>query len=235
MTMTSTTHSSHPLDNVIWSALTSRHNSLAIGDDLARRYPAEIAPFGAMAEVSATGFEALTRLTALDDRVALFTLEGVTPPSHFAIERKKSIDQMVGAATRRTVDTASMVRLGADDVPEMMALVELAQPGPFAAKTYRLGTYLGIRVDGRLAAMAGERMRLDGFTEISAVCTHPDFRGRGYPSELIGALSNAILDRGEQPFLHVFDDNLAASALYRKLGFTLREVIELTVLHRAVA
>jgi predicted GNAT family acetyltransferase len=116
----------------------------------------------------------------------------------------------------------------------MMALVEMAQPGPFAAGTYRLGTYLGIRVDGRLAAMAGERMRLDGYTEISAVCTHPDFRGRGYPSELIGALSNAILDRGELPFLHVFDDNLAASALYRKLGFTLRETIELTVLHRAV-
>jgi len=114
----------------------------------------------------------------------------------------------------------------------MMHLVELTKPGPFAARTIALGSYIGIRQGGQLVAMAGERMRFDGFTEISAVCTHPDHRGRGHAFFLVGTLMRSILERGETPFLHIYSDNTSAAALYRKLGFTYRRSIAVTVLKR---
>lgn len=222
----------HPLDNVIWSALASQQRALATGDDLARRFPADTAPFGAMAELSDAAFASMTRITVPDDIVALFTLVKVAPPAQFVVEREAPINLMIGPATRRDIDTTGMITLSADDVPDMMALVDLTQPGPFAAKTYRLGTYLGIRLDGKLIAMAGERLHLDGYTEVSAVCVHPDYRGRGLPAALIGAITNGIVARGETPILHVFESNHAASALYKKLGFTTRVASQLTVLKR---
>jgi predicted GNAT family acetyltransferase len=118
------------------------------------------------------------------------------------------------------------------DVPEMMQLVELTKPGPFLPRTIELGSYIGIRSDGRLIAMAGERMRFPGFTEISAVCTHPDRRGRGHSTSLVHIMMRAILDRGETPFLHVFKENTRAAALYDKLGFVRRRSLAVTVLKR---
>lgn len=222
----------HPLNNVIWSALTSRQASLAIGEETALRFPADIAPFAAMPSISPDGFDALTRMTQPGERVAFFTPEKFVPPSHFVIERDEPLDQMVGLAVQKPVNMDDVITLGADDVPDMLALVALTQPGPFAARTYRMGKYLGIRIDGQLVAMAGERMNLDGYTEISAVCTHPDFRGRGFPARLVMAVSNGIVGRGDTPFLHVLPDNLAASSLYRKLGFEVRRTAQLTVLVR---
>jgi len=229
-----TNTSAHALDNVIWSALTSKHSSIAQGDALARRYPVEIARFAAMRDTSAASFESLTRLPLIPgDQLALFTVDELVgelaPPDQFEIVLKKTLEQMVGPTTRRLVDRSLIVPLGAADADEMMALVELTKPGPFAIRTHELGSYLGIRDNGKLVAMVGERMRLDGYTEISAVCAHPDYRGRGYPHTLIAALSNAILERGEVPFLHVFSDNQSAIALYEKLGFTFRKTLQLTV------
>jgi predicted GNAT family acetyltransferase len=123
--------------------------------------------------------------------------------------------------------------LGAADVSAMLELTALTKPGPFFARTYELGQYFGIRDGDRLAAMAGERMRLDGFTEISAVCVHPDHRGKGYARLLIRALIKAIADRGETPFLHVFVSNLNAIALYERLGFAGRATLQVTMLQRA--
>jgi predicted GNAT family acetyltransferase len=114
----------------------------------------------------------------------------------------------------------------------MMHLVELTKPGPFAARTIALGSYIGIRDGGQLVAMAGERLRFDGFTEISGVCSHPDHRRRGYPSLLVSTLMRQILDRGDTPFLHIFNDNTTAAALYRKLGFSPRRSFTVTVLRR---
>jgi ribosomal protein S18 acetylase RimI-like enzyme len=108
----------------------------------------------------------------------------------------------------------------------------LTKPGPFAQRTIVLGSYVGIRSGDQLVAMAGERMRFDGFTEISAVCTHPDHRGRGHAVLLVSALMRSILARGETPFLHIFSDNTSAAALYRKLGFTYRRSLTVTVLKR---
>ena len=114
----------------------------------------------------------------------------------------------------------------------MLALVELTQPGPFGPRGAELGRFLGVRVGERLAAMAGERLHLSGWTEVSAVCTDPASRGRGYARDLIVAVVNAIAARGETAFLHVFDDNHPAIALYDKLGFTVRAHLRLNVLRK---
>ncbi|MEU9216114.1 GNAT family N-acetyltransferase [Streptomyces sp. NPDC048376] len=121
---------------------------------------------------------------------------------------------------------ARVVELDADSVPEMLDLVARTEPGPFWPRTRELGTYLGLRVDGTLVAMAGERLRPPGWTEISAVCTAPEARGQGHAARLVGALAARILDRGERPFLHVAETNAGAIALYERLGFkTRRQVI----------
>jgi predicted GNAT family acetyltransferase len=115
---------------------------------------------------------------------------------------------------------------------EMRSLAELTQPGPFFARTHQLGEFIGIRSGGKLIAMAGERMKAPGFTEVSAVCTHPDHRGRGYAGALMAKVAVKILSRGETPFLHVYAHNTGAIALYEKLGFRLRRALSMRVLVR---
>jgi predicted GNAT family acetyltransferase len=137
--------------------------------------------------------------------------------------------QMIASRVASPLQSRDVERLDDSAVPEMLALVERSQPGPFAARTNRLGNYLGIRASGQLVAMTGERMKIDGFTEISAVCTHPDHRGHGYAHDLVSLVAQAVLDRGEQPFLHVFSENFPAIALYERLGFTIRRTMHVTV------
>jgi len=227
----------HPLDAVIWRALTGVQESLAEGDERARRYPAAIAPFAATRDTEPASFRSLLALVSGDDGIALFTTEEVKAPSAFSVIRRDSVDQMVledaGACAAQL--GASIVGLGVADVPEMLALVSVTQPGPFGPRTIELGDYIGIRQRGKLVAMAGERMRLDGFTELSAVCVEPAYRGHGFAVELVRSLVSSITARSEIPFLHVFSSNLAAIALYRKLGFTLRRRMRLAVLARAEA
>jgi ribosomal protein S18 acetylase RimI-like enzyme len=227
----------HPLDAVIWRALTSVQESLAEGDERARRYPAAIAPFAATVDTEAASFRSLLALVGGDDEIALFTTEKIQPPSAFLVVRRDSVDQMVlddaGACTAQP--GAPIVTLGVVDGPEMLALASVTQPGPFGPRTIELGHYIGIRRQGALVAMAGERMRLDGFTEISAVCVEPAYRGHGFAAELVKSLASSIAARSETPFLHVFSSNHAAIALYRKLGFALRRRMHLALLKRAVA
>jgi predicted GNAT family acetyltransferase len=127
------------------------------------------------------------------------------------------------------------VVLGDADVPAMLALTELTHPGPFGPLTHRLGTYIGIKIEGRLVAMAGERFVLPGYREISAVCTHPDWQGRGFARRLMARLAAAIYDSGLTPFLHVLAANHPAIALYERLGFRHRRTFTLQVLRRAAA
>jgi predicted GNAT family acetyltransferase len=222
----------HPLDYPIWTALTSSQQGLAEGGALARRYPVDIAPFAATMDNSPQSFAALRTLMSGSDRAALFTPDPVTPPAEFEILVAKTGEQMIGTPVEASVRSAEIVTLGAADVPAMMELTDLTKPGPFAKRTHELGTFLGIKVEGRLAAMAGERMKPANYTEMTAICVHPDFRGRGYAQMLLGAIARQILARGEIPFLHVFSDNPSAIALYRRQGMEIRRRLHVTVLGR---
>jgi predicted GNAT family acetyltransferase len=223
----------HPLDNVIWSALTSHQAALGEGGARARRFRPEFASFAALAVASEAAFEDLAGLmTAGEAAVLLGRTDFDPPPALFEVVARRDVLQMVGPASASPVATP-MMPLGPDDLPEMLALVDLTQPGPFGPRGAELGRFVGVRVGGRLAAMAGERMHLSGYTEVSAVCTAPAFRGHGYARDLIIAVSTAIVARAETPFLHVFDDNRPAIALYEKIGFTVRAALRLNVLRRA--
>jgi predicted GNAT family acetyltransferase len=222
-----------PLDRPPWSALTTTHAGFSFGNDLARRYRPEFAPMAAMREVSDECRAALSALMQPGDAVGLFGAEPVAPGPDMALVTHMPLEQMVYPHDAAAPPAAEPVVLSGADVPAMMALADLTQPGPFAARTIALGSYFGFRSGDRLVAMAGERMKFDGFTEISAVCTHPDHRGRGYASALVQALMRNILARGETPFLHIFSGNEAAHALYVKLGFAHRRSLVVTLLKRS--
>jgi predicted GNAT family acetyltransferase len=227
-----------PLDTPVWSALTTRQATLALGDGLARRLDPAYGPFAGTADHSAASLTALSALLSDDDTVALFTPLPFDVPPGLASPIRRPVIQMIATSLTPGVlgarhPTLPMRAIGAADVPAMTALVDLTKPGPFAARTHEMGRYLGIFDDDRLAAMAGERLLLDGFVEISAVCTDPAYRGRGLAGALVTTLSQAALDRGEIPFLHVFADNEAALRSYLKVGFVVRKPFQVTVLRRA--
>lgn len=153
------------------------------------------------------------------------------PPG--AIVEKEALGvQMVATALTPTSFDKRVVALGDADAPEMLALAALTQPGPFLSNTHRFGGFIGIRIDGRLAAMAGERLKPQGYCEVSGVCTHPDFRGRGLAGLLSTIVANRIAARGEVPFLHAYANNSGAIRLYESLGFRIRCEVSVLVLRR---
>lgn len=222
----------HPLDRPIWHALTSRQRSLAEGRAEARRFPVAIAPFADMVDMSATSFAALGGLLSGPEIAVLFTPDAVVAPPAFKVLLAETGEQMIGAPAECSLSGIEIVTLGTADVPAMMALTELTRPGPFSARTHELGTFLGIRVDGELVAMTGERMKPGNYTEMTAVCVHPAHRGRGYAQALLSAVSRQIVARGEVPFLHVFTGNVSAIALYRRQGMEIRRRLHITVLQK---
>jgi predicted GNAT family acetyltransferase len=139
---------------------------------------------------------------------------------------------MIGTPAQSAISSVEIVTLGVRDVPDMMGLVELTKPGPFGLRTHELGTFLGIRIDGQLVAMTGERMKPGNYTEMTAVCVHPSHRSRGYAQALLGAVARQIVARGEIPFLHVFSSNESAIALYRRQGMEIRRRLHVTVLQK---
>ena len=224
----------HPLDHPIWSALTTRQQALAEGGTPARRFPPAIAPFADMVDMSPRSFAALAALMAPSEVAVLFTPDPVKPPSEFKILLAKTGEQMIGMPTAAAAPVAGIVTLGAEDVPGMMELTELTKPGPFTLRAHELGTFLGIKISGRLVAMAGERMKPGDYTEMTAICVHPDYRGRGYAQALLAAIARHVSARGEIPFLHVFSDNDSAIALYRRQGMEIRRRLHITVLARVL-
>jgi len=220
----------HPLDRPVWSALECRQAAVSVGNHLARRFAPGFGPFAATRDDQREALDALNELVAAGERLLLLQA-GVSPvPRGVIVERRAAGVQMVLKALKAAVGRAAVERLGLVDVPEMRALAELTRPGPFETRTHELGAFYGIRDRGRLAAMAGERMKLDGFVEVSAVCTHPDYRGRGYAAQLTSIVASQILDRGETPFLHAYASNTPAIALYQALDFAARCEMIVTVL-----
>ncbi len=224
--------SRHPLDRPIWSALTTRQANLAEGGARARRFPAAIGPFADLIDMSAQSFAELAAVMSGSEISVLFTADAVSAPDDFKILLADTGEQMIGTPAESTLAGLEIVTLGAADVPGMMALVELTKPGPFGLRTHELGTFLGIRVDGQLVAMTGERMKPGNYTEMTAVCVHPSHRGRGYAQALLGAVARQIVARGEIPFLHVFTSNASAIALYRRQGMEIRRRLHVTVLQK---
>src|SRR4051794_15274214 len=200
---------------------------------LARRYPEDVSPLTGLREPTPASLADLRALVRPGEGVALFNPEPLNVPADWEVVRAHPLEQMictevVGAPVE------PQFRLQRSDVPDLLALTAATEPGPFLPRTIEMGRYFGTRSgeDRRLIAMAGERLRLDRFTEISAVCTHPQFRGRGHARALLVYLAARILAEGRTPFLHVLPENVGARSLYERVGFTMRRTIQLTVITR---
>jgi ribosomal protein S18 acetylase RimI-like enzyme len=218
-----------PLDNPVLGALTGPHAALARVNGLALRYPPDVSPFAALRTSTREAFDDLRTLLGPQDSVALVTAEPHAIPDGWQILRDRSIEQMVCTEVPELIRVQPLV-LGDADVPDMLALTALTEPGPFAARTIRMGKYIGLRnADGRLMAMAGQRMALAGFTEISAVCCDPEFRGKGYARDLVVTLMREVFAVGKIPILHVKNEN-GAKVLYEKIGFQTRREMQFTVI-----
>ena len=221
------------LDRPIWASLNTAHLALSIGAGLARRYARDVNVFASARDDTLPALAGLAGLVGPGERVFILQVpEPIVPASLAALKQAKGV-QMI--ATQRVPPPAAhedIIELGEADAREMLALATLTQPGPFLARTHTMGRFIGIRVGGRLVAMAGERFRFPGYTEVSAVCTHPDFRGRGLARRLSAAVAAAIAARGERPFLHAWKTNRAAISLYESLGFELRSEVNVAVLER---
>ena len=222
------------LDNPIWSALTTEQRSIATANELAAKFPSSIGPLAGMRDQSRAAYAALGELAA-EETVALFLDREPEPPQDWETVNRDMMFQMmyVGAAPgieTPTIEDARVRSLTLEDVPEMLALTALMEPGPFRGKTIELGGYVGVFQDGRLAAMAGKRLHMTGFTEVSAVCTHPDFQRKGFGKRCVMAVVSDICTRGETAMLHVRCTNQGAVGLYKSLGFTRRRLLHLLVL-----
>jgi len=222
----------HVLDQPVWSALNGADATLAIGGVTAKRYRTDVSPFAAVDSSSAEDrLQTLRGFATSEHPVALVNpgrLTGWTTVASIGVV------QMTGVEVKRPVPgIGDIVELGDADVADMVELTALTKPGPFAERTLELGGYVGVRENGRLIAMAGERMHPDGWAEISAVCTHPDYRGRGLGARVVLTVAKAIRERGILPFLHVAVENTGALRLYQALGFEARCELPIEVGHPA--
>jgi len=241
----------HPLDNVIWQALTTRQTHCAEICGEARWFLRDITLLSAFREPSDKGYDSLAELAGPGGTAALFLDEPYRPRPGWDLLADPPLLQMIfdnGSLPASPAAASAIVELTKKDSPEMLELATLTKPGPFGSRTHELGTYLGIRHragDGvreranegvmekdKLVAMAGERLKVPGHTEVSAVCTHPEHTGQGYAGILMTEVMRRILARGETPFLHVREDNTRAVELYQRLGFRTRLRSHLALLRR---
>jgi ribosomal protein S18 acetylase RimI-like enzyme len=219
----------HPLDNPVFHALTGPHQHVALTQGRAVRYPADMSPFCALPEEPGPADWADAARLVSPGAVALFPGLVAAPPSGWEVLGSGEGVQLV-ADTLDTEPDPEAEPLGPADVPAMLRLAKLTKPGPFLPRTVEFGGYLGIRRGGELVAMAGERFRPPGWTEISAVCTDPAWRGQGLASRLTRAVAAGIVARGETPFLHAIASNTTAIRLYEELGFSYRRDIQFPLL-----
>lgn len=219
------------LDRPVWASLTTSHSHLSIGGPLARRYAREVNRFASARDETEPALAALAALAQPAEEVYVLQVpEILVPPGLIAVEPARGVQMVARRSFQAPASREDILTLADADAPEMLALAKLTEPGPFLARTHTMGTFIGIRIDGRLAAMAGERFRFPGYTEVSGVCTHPDFRGRGLARRLSATVAAGIEARGERPFLHAWSSNRAAISLYESLGFELRSEVNVAVL-----
>lgn len=224
----------HPLDRPIWTSLATRQGHLALGDERARRFEPELGFFAAAADTSPESQAALCDLVRDHGPAGLVEAEPPEVPEGLSVVDRAVCWQMVATDQLKIVrPTFEVTPLTDEDGPEMLALATLTKPGPFYSRTHQLGDFVGVKREGALIAMAGERMKPTGFTEVSGVCVHPDHRGHGYAAGLMSLVAEKILARGETPFLHVYDHNTPAIGIYEALGYRLRREMKLVLVEAA--
>ena len=222
-----------PLDNPVWSCLATRHAHLAQGGALARRYRADLSPLSGMAAGGTENVEALQNLFAIGEEFDVPGEYSSEAPARCEARGRIRVVQMIRRdKTPLPAAAEEIATLGAADVPDMLALVELTRPGPFRERTIELGAFVGIRRRGRLVAMAGERLWIGNHREVSGVCTHPEAQRKGYGRTLVGHVVNRMLATGQIPFLHVDSRNERAINLYGVLGFARRTELPLVQLRK---
>jgi predicted GNAT family acetyltransferase len=213
------------LDNPIWYALKTNQSQFALHNTLARCFPSDMNRFGAIETATTQGLQDLVKLLPDKKPIAWFTdLEISHFSGDFELVVKLSVSQMICQNLAPTFEL-EMRALTQEDVPAMLELVELTKPGPFSARSIELGEFWGILKNGSLVAMAGERLRMPGFTEVSGVCTHPNYRSQGLARALMARVCQGIFARAEIPFLHVMTNNPNAIRTYEQLGFYERKKI----------
>ena len=223
----------HPLDRPIWSALTTRQADIAVRVGEAVRLKPDYGVFAAAADASESSRIALNYLDIGPEGLWCLEKDPVEPPPGvLVVHHRAPCVQMIADHVVASRPEFEVEKLTEADAPAMLALARMTEPGPFFEHTHRMGDFIGVKAKDLLIAMAGERLRPEGYTEVSGVCTHPDFRGRGYAGGLMRIVAARILARGEVPFLHSYAENAGAIALYEKLGFRLRSSMTLTVLAR---
>jgi len=224
------------LDRPVWASLSTHHVALSVGGALARRYVPDVNLFASACDDSEAGLAALAGLVRPGEHVFVLQVPQIVVPSGLtATMSAKGVQMVATRAERADAADETILKLTEADAPEMLALARLTEPGPFLARTNRMGTFLGIRIGERLVAMAGERLRFPGHTEVSGVCTHPEFRGRGFARRLSAAVVAGIESRGERPFLHAWKTNLSAISLYESLGFEVRAEVDVAVMERGIS
>jgi ribosomal protein S18 acetylase RimI-like enzyme len=226
---------SHPLDRPVWNALSTRQQHLGdiSGDGLARCFLPDVSAFGSVRDHSDAARKALGDLIPAGGDLSLLEAGPPQAPQGIAETQAICVQMMLPAlAAAGRERTFSVTPLGERDAAEMLDLATLTRPGPFRTDTWRMGRFIGIRIDGRLAAMCGERLQPEGFTELSGLCTHPDFRGQGMGEFLLRTVAERALAGGETPFLHAYATNAGAIGLYRRMGFEFRAEVTHAVWRR---
>lgn len=223
----------HVLDNPAWNAMSSFNSHLALGNERVKFFPEAVGPFAGLKNYDERSFLELYELIAPQQIIAIPVCNRISIPKCWKVKDIYDVPQLIfNQNALPSISFPGIVPLSRKNVPQMIALTQLTQPGPFLQRTIEFGNYTGIFNSGKLVAMAGQRMHANQYVEISAVCTHPDHTGKGYGKSLMNHLVCKIVKEGNIPFLHVKAGNEHAINLYKHLGFTVRSAMYIYFLQK---
>ncbi|WP_300527592.1 GNAT family N-acetyltransferase [Maricaulis sp.] len=221
------------LDRPVWQTLTTAHKALSLGHAKARRFLPDVNKFISGPDDAAETMAAVAQLLAPGEDAYILQVADISLPAGLtALKQALGVQMVFEGDTPPVYEAKGIEPLGPGNADEMLTLARLTEPGPFLERTHEMGDFFGIHIDGRLAAMAGTRMRFPGYSEVSGVCSHPDFQGQGLAKRLSAHVAAHILARGERPFLHAWASNEIAVGLYKRLGFAIRCHVNAAIVER---